>query len=96
MKFGGSVHAQGAYVRTRTRSSFISREKESNVGWEESSRCARLEESLNAKSVTIGYTPGHDRIKRLVAEIRATTRYVAGAEDPCQNIKPFLLRSNFE
>lgn len=95
MKFGGSVHAQGAYVRTRTRSSFISREKESNVGWG-GSRCARLEESLNAKSVTIGYSPGHDRIKRLVAEIRATTRYVAGAEDPCQNIKPFLLRSNFE
>lgn len=85
-------------MRTRTRSSFISREKESNVGWGEggSSRCARLEESLNAKSVTIGYSPGHDRIKRLVAEIRATTRYVAGAEDPCQNIKPFLLRSNFE
>ena len=35
MKFGGSVHAQGAYVRTRTRSSFISQEKESNVGREQ-------------------------------------------------------------
>lgn len=40
--------------------------------------------------------PGHDRIKRLVSGNMRNDTYVAGAEDPCQNIKPFLSRSNFE